>query len=296
MPFLRVAQPADEWLRDFRPTQEAVNASNADIFTFWQRFPDVTPHYDYQMEWDNVAVLYVNGFDEWRRRVGKKTRNMVRKAERSGVCVRTVRPDDEFFRGWYNIYNEKPIRQGRPFPQYGKTFAEFIAQRESRSELDEGKNTFIGAYYNGELIGFLRLLHTDRYTLVASLLCFDKHRDKAPMNALISKAVQVCAEKHVRYLNYERMVPWSLGDFKRHNGFIKCLVPRYYIPRTFKGRFALAMNLHHGWTNLLPVRGQLALRTLRAWFYERSSFLFRFRARRRRASFLYRPQPSTVYS
>jgi len=267
MRFLTVSHPRDEWLRDFVPTLEAIKLQNVDIFTFWQRFPDVTPHYDYRMEWDNVAVLEVKSFEDWWERVGKKTRNMVRKAEKSGVKVRIVEPNNEFFDGVTRIFNEKPIRQGKRFPHYGKTLID--VKKGYANCLDQTQNTFIGAYHESELIGFIHLIHTDKYSIMSNILCFEKHLDKAPMNALIAKAVKICSEMGVKYLIYEKMGGGSLGEFKRHNGFVKRLVPRYYIPLTLKGKVGLALNLHHGWRGLIPERLKPTLRVMRGWFYEK---------------------------
>ena len=71
-----------------------------------------------------------------------------------------------------------------------------------------------------------------------------KHRDKAPTNALIAKAVEVCAEKGISYLtygkyHYGKKDAKSLSDFKMRHGFDKIDIPRYYVPLTLKAKFAL---------------------------------------------------------
>ena len=44
-----------------------------------------------------------------------------------------------------------------------------------------------------------------------------------------------------------------LADFKRHNGFLKVDVPRYYVPLTMVGgRMALRRVLHHGTIDWIP--------------------------------------------
>jgi len=100
-----------------------------------------------------------------------------------------------------------------------------------------------------------------------------EHRNKAPINALIAKAVELCATKNVPYLVYTRYNSTqkgidSLDDFKRHNGFQKIEIPRYYVPLTIKGKMALKFRLHHGLRGAIPERVRLHLRGLRRRFYK----------------------------
>jgi len=55
----------------------------------------------------------------------------------------------------------------------------------------------------------------------------------------------------------------SLGRFKRSNGFVKRLVPRYYVPLTLKGKIVLLLHLHHGVKGLIPNVIKDKLRPLR---------------------------------
>jgi hypothetical protein len=52
--------------------------------------PLVNPSKEWRKEGDNIALLKVDSYDAWWEGVGKKTRNMVRKAEKSGVTVQVV--------------------------------------------------------------------------------------------------------------------------------------------------------------------------------------------------------------
>ncbi len=93
-----------------------------DILTFMQRLPETSPKFQYSVEWDNLAVLPVSTYEDWwNRKIDGKTRNMVRRAEKKGVLIREVPYDDALVRALWNIYNETPVRQGRPFPHYGKS-------------------------------------------------------------------------------------------------------------------------------------------------------------------------------
>jgi hypothetical protein len=242
------------------------NKVKADIFTFWQRVPETTPKYSYYMEWDNVAALQINSFDHWWEQIlDTKNRTVVRKAQKKGVVVKVVDIDDEFVKGIHNIYNETPIRQGKHFWHYGKDFDSI--KKENSTYLN--RSEFIGAYYNDELMGFIRLMYGGRIARTVQIVSKIEHRDKAPNNALIAKAVELLANKKIPYFIYSQWPRGPLADFKRHNGFKKINVPRYYIPLTIKGKIALKLGLHHGITGRLPEKIVLKLIDLRTKWYSR---------------------------
>src|SRR6185295_4257557 len=58
----------------------------ADVFTFAQTVPDVTPHYPYRVEWDNFAVVPITTYSEWwEKRASYDVRKAVKKAQRLGI-------------------------------------------------------------------------------------------------------------------------------------------------------------------------------------------------------------------
>jgi len=79
-----------------------------------------------------------------------------------------------------------------------------------------------------------------------------EHRNKAPTNALISEAVQICAQKGVPYLHYGIWSKHGLGDFKKHHAFERLDLKRFYIPLSLKGQITLALGLHRPVKELLP--------------------------------------------
>jgi hypothetical protein len=243
----------------------------ADLFTFAQKLPDVTPKYPYYMEWDHIAVIAASDFTTWwQRRIPQETRKNVRRAGKRGVVVREVDLDDGLLRGIMEINNETPVRQGRRFWHYGKTLAE--VSRDYRTLVDH--STYLGAYHGGELIGFLKLVYAGQTAAILQLLCKRSHSDKRPANALVARAVEMCHAKGVIHLaygqySYRNKTRSSLIEFKRRNGFEPRQCPRYYVPLTLKGRLALAAGVHRGWQRLIPEPlMERALRLRSAW-YER---------------------------
>src|SRR5580704_13538418 len=93
-----------------------------DVFTFLQKLPDSTPRYSYPAETDNLAVLDISTFDHWwNHQIKSYPRNRARQAGKKGVVLREQPCDEKLMQGICDIYNETPVRQGRPFPHYGMT-------------------------------------------------------------------------------------------------------------------------------------------------------------------------------
>ena len=74
-------------------------------------------------EWEEIAVLPIQSYEHWwKNQIKSRVRNQIRKAEKDGLMVKEVAYDDEFVKGMTAIFNESPVRQGRPFWHYGKSF------------------------------------------------------------------------------------------------------------------------------------------------------------------------------
>jgi hypothetical protein len=245
-----------------------------DLFTFMQILPKTTPKYSYFMEWDNFAALPISTFDHWwTKQVDAKTRNMVRKAEKKGLEVREVLFDDTLVQGISEIYNECPIRQGRRFPHYGKS-ADDIRKEEGTFP---GSSLFIGAFLEGKLVGFVKLVHDETRSQAGlmNIISMVQHRDKAPTNGLLAQAVRSCADRGIPYLvysnfSYGKKQGDSLSDFKRNNGFQQIDLPRYFVPLNLVGKLVLRLRLHHGLSDYIPESVAAKLREFRkAWYGRR---------------------------
>lgn len=244
-----------------------------DLFTFMQRLTETSPRYSYPMEWDNYAVVDINTFDNWwTKQINKKTRNMVRLAERKGIVVSEVPFDDALVRGIWNIYNESPIRQGRKFLNYGKTLD--TIRREAATFPD--CSVFIGAFAKSELIGFVKFTidETGTQAGLMHIISMLQHRDKAATNALVAQAVRACSDRGIPHLVYSHFaygnkVRDTLSDFKEHNGFRRIDVPRYYIPLSPVGHIALRLGLHRRIHDHVPEGVIAAFRRYRSLWYQR---------------------------
>jgi hypothetical protein len=271
----RLAADTYESVDDPEATLAALRGAGIriDLFTFMQTLPNTSPQYAYPMEWDNVAALPVSTFDHWRtKQINGNGRKALRIAEYRGLVVREVPFDDVLVRGIAVVYNECPIRQGKPFWHYGKDPG--TARRENGTFL--GRSIFIGAFLEENLVGFAKLVcHQDRsqagFMQIVSMI---QHWDKAPTKALIAQAVRSCAERNIGYLlfgsfAYGNKQRDGLSDFKALNGFRRIDLPRYYVPLTLMGRTALRLGLHHPFVNRVPEPLLAHLRRARRQWYER---------------------------
>jgi hypothetical protein len=266
----RIARPEQEWFEDVENHEMLIDAlretkRGPDILTFWQRLPDIEPKYSYRMEPDSIAALPIKTYSFWwEKQIDGAARNKVRKAHKKGVVVRLTSFDDHLVQGMTSIFNETPIRQGRPFLHYGKDF-ETVKRQFSRFLFRE---EILGAYLGEELVGFIMLANAGRYAVLGQIISKIACRDLAPTNALLAKAVERCAEKEIPYLAYAYWLEDGLGDFKRNNGFQKFDLPRYFVPLTRKGKLALKLGLHRGWKEAVPKQISDPLKKLRRRWYD----------------------------
>jgi len=245
----------------------------ADLFTFIQKPSETEPKFSYPIEWDNLAVLSISSFDEWwNKQIGFKARNKAKQAQKKGVIIREVPFDDNLVKGIWEIYNETPVRQGRAFPHFGKSIE--TVRRVSATYLDS--SVFIGAFFEEQLIGFIKLtMDDDRIQAgMMHIVSMIRHRDKAPTNALVAQAVRSCADRGVPNLVYSNFAYGkkersTLSDFKERNGFKRVDLPRYYVPLTSVGWAAFRLGLHHKLVDRLPEPLMAKARDLRLSWYKR---------------------------
>jgi len=267
---VRIAELDDFWYEDLRDPVAVVDTLRkrrdlgVDLFTFWQRPPDVEPKFDFYHELDDVAILPISTFDDWMHKsINPRTRNLVRKGSKRGLKVEVTEYDDEFVRGMTKIFNEAEIRQGRKFWHYGKDFE--TVKRQFSAFIH--REVLIRADVDDEVVGLVMFGNAGRFALVQQFLSSMAHRDKAVNNALIAKTVEVCAQRGFEYLCYLYWGDDSLTTFKHRNGFERMSLPRYYVPLTLRGRLALRFGAHRGLVNMIPPRIKQALKQARGKWY-----------------------------
>jgi hypothetical protein len=274
--FVTIAKVTEEWLYDVEQPGDVIDELKSwrprvDIITIKQRIPNFRKKYPFLFEWENSAVLTIANYDDWfNNQLAPNSRNKLRIAEKKGVTVKKCLFCDELIGNILKIYNETKIRQGKKFQHYN---IDFGSLKKAHSTFLE-RSVFLGAFLNEELIGFVKLVDAGGFIRTMGILAKVKHRDKAPMNILISEAVKYCAENNVKYFVYGKYDYGNVGsdsirDFKRFNGFEGVLLPRYYVPITIKGKEYLKLNLHHGIISFIPKRAIRFFLEARKFYYLR---------------------------
>src|SRR5438552_2278728 len=92
---VRIAKLRNEefdYVKDPAAFLEALKAcpeAKASIFTFLQEQHETEPKYPYYLEAHSISGLPVSSYDHWlSRQIDSKTRNMIRKAPKTGVALR----------------------------------------------------------------------------------------------------------------------------------------------------------------------------------------------------------------
>jgi hypothetical protein len=251
---LRVARLANEGYEFVREPARFVDALRAqrqrvDVLSLCQPLTDVTPRHPWRLEWDQLAVLPISTYEHWWKvQVNDKTRNMVRKPGKKGVVLRPFELDAAAVQAIKVMYDESPMRQGRPFKHFNKPLD--VIEREHATFAE--RSEFIGAYFEERMIGFIKLVHQEGWSNLMQIISLISERDKAPTNGLIAKAVEICAERGVPRLQYGIWSRRGIGDFKLHHGFEPLQVPRYQVPVNAVGRAALLMGLHKPMASRVP--------------------------------------------
>jgi len=270
--FIKTAMLKDQWYESVENPELLIktlreNRIKADLFTFWQKLPDTEPKYSYYFEYEPLAAIPIESYDHWfEKQISYGERKAIRKSKRKGVIVKVTEFNDALINGIKDIFNETPIRQGRPYTHYGEDF-EYIKQELSK---DVDKSEFIGAFYENELIGFIQLGYTGASAIPFGMVAKIAHRDKEPQTALIAKSVEVCEGKKIPYILYGAWLRGGIGDYKQRIGCIKINVPRYYIPLSIKGKIALKLKLHKGFARLLPEKTIDYIKNLRTKLYTKT--------------------------
>jgi len=270
--FLTVARLKDEWYDELVDPELAMSslkrcAPVPDLLTFWQRLPDTLPMYSYYYEPEMLSAIPLKDFQHWwHQQIKSDTRKKTKRAEKRGIELKVVSLHDAFVRGVMGIFNETPVRRGKPFRHYGKSFEtvkEGLSTRLATSK-------FIAAYDREELVGFVKLdCAPGRFANPGLIISRLEARKKYVNNALIAKSVEVCCELGLPYLTYTNWRRGTQAEFLIRHGFERTSVPRYWVALTNRGKIALKLGLHRDMRTRVPDRFMTALLNLRGAFYNR---------------------------
>lgn len=198
-------------------------------------------------EEDNCAVLNLTTYEDWWAKIGNKTRNMIRKAEKQNlVCEIKHKLTNRDINDIFEIYTETPIRQNR-FSPYYRIKKQNISQNAGKNGL------FFLAKKDSKIVGYIHLLITNaNIANINTILSLKRAFFLAPNNFLISEVVRYCTKQKITRLTYGRMNIPALNKFKENNGFVKEKVYIVLYPLTLKGKLARLFRIYKNPKDFIP--------------------------------------------
>ena len=157
--FFNFARDTRLYLKDIHQTPRLfykLGKRNLDVFTFVDRSwckgtHQTSPRANYKIH-ENVLFLHLKTYDDWWNRIGKKSRNMVRKATKSGLQFMQVEPNDKIACDILRIYKSSCVKQGR------RNYNFDVTLDEVKAKISLSNRVIIGAFFQNELVGFATLL------------------------------------------------------------------------------------------------------------------------------------------
>lgn len=162
--------------------------------------------------------------DEYLAKIGDKSRNMIRKAQRMGYAYQEVDPD-QYLDDVLAIRLSDPIRQGKAIPEYFKVRPTTIYDRHYQDGCQRHGERFYGIFLEGKLIAYSTLYCYGELAQINHLLGHKDHLSEGVMNLLFSEMVGsiIANQPWIRAINYLYMgavhADKGLGLFKRSMGF-----------------------------------------------------------------------------
>lgn len=151
--------------------------------------------------------------DEYLERVGPKTRNVIRKAAKTGYEFREFTWNDHL-EDIHRINTSAASRSSGPMRGW------YTQPVEPREEAERRK--YYGAFNEGRLYGYLHLVVCGDFGFFRHFLGHADHLANGIMNGLIDWTVQrYAADSQMKWLKYGALVAGedSMSAFKHHAGF-----------------------------------------------------------------------------
>jgi hypothetical protein len=205
-----------EWARrsfsESRPAGELTDAPE-EIATF------VAEHGDAHVANAPVALLEIPpGLDGYLQLIGAKSRNMLRKSERTGLTYDTFQWNDRLD-DMFAVNTSKEIRSGGPMDARYSTRLKPMAQAHWCSR---HKIVMVGGFRNDALMSYCQLIMVNELAVINRILGHEAALADGVMNGLVAALVRLCqTDGTVKAINYLDLISPAEGlvRFKRSVGF-----------------------------------------------------------------------------
>ena len=216
-------------------------------------------------------MIRTDDYKAWWEALPQETRKYTRQAAKKGIEIRSAVLDNDLAQA------SRQSTMRHRFVKVGNSgITERILRRLSgRTVPTSTAAKFLGAYYSGQLVGFMKFVYVGDAARIMQILCLNAHQDKRPMTALIAKAAEICHQKGLKYLiygkfSYGRKTDDGISEFKQRLGFVQKDIPCYHVALCLRGHIALKLGLHKSWRDALPPKLIDYLIGIRTWWLQRS--------------------------
>ncbi len=165
-----------------------------------------------------VAIIKTpREIEEYLKLIGAKSRNMNKKAQKSGIVCRVFQWN-EWLDDIYTINTSSMVRQGR---EMDKAYLEYPKEVKIMQEGDF-RVEHIGAFREEKLIGYIELYIYGNFAMTNRILGHKEYLKFGVMNLIFKEVVVFAIKEGIEYINYltmENRENNSLSAFKYRVGF-----------------------------------------------------------------------------
>lgn len=162
--------------------------------------------------------------DGYLDKIGDKSRNMIRKAQKLGYSYKRVDPE-QYLDDIWAIRTSDPVRQGKPIPEYFKVRPTQIFNEQFKNGCERHGEQFYGVFLGDKLIAYSTIYFYGQLGQVNHILGHKDHLKEGVMNLLVSELVGdiITHRSWVRAINYlypdVASTGGGVGMFKKSIGF-----------------------------------------------------------------------------
>lgn len=170
---------------------------------------------------NKTAILEIGkDIDSYLTLIGDKSRNMIRKAQKTGYYYKEVNPND-YIDDIYQIRISDLNRQGRSIPDYYKVKPKFIID-ESKNKCILHQMKFFGLFHDNTLCAYITIKSFGELAQIDHILGHKEHLQYGIMNLLVYSMIEslIKSNSSIKFINYLYMSSKStMSSFKRSLGF-----------------------------------------------------------------------------
>lgn len=200
------------------------------VYTEIKQYNDVfinnANYINYEVGTHSIAILTIpDNIDMYSKKIGSKTRNMIRKSEKNNYSCKIFNWND-YLDDIYEINISKSFRQNQEMTEGYKLYPSTISESYMKSLSNSYNIIFYGCFLENKLVAYIWIVIINDIMVFNRIIGHGDHLKYGIMNHLIYFIVDnIINTKEVKYINY---TDWGcqpgLKKFKISVGFEEKLV------------------------------------------------------------------------